>query len=84
MSFGEPRVHLLVPRFLWRRMGPREVSLKVRLIDLFYAPRQESFRTQQGTASWRGLDLLSFDKRLKITHKSTYAKAKTLKLNPVE
>jgi hypothetical protein len=43
-----------------------------------------SIETKQGTASRRGLDLLSFDKQLKITRKLTYAKAKTLKLNPAE
>lgn len=40
-----------------------------------------SIESTQGPASWRGLDLLSFDDRMKITHKSTYAKAKTLKLD---
>jgi ketosteroid isomerase-like protein len=40
-----------------------------------------SIESKQGPASWRGLDLLSFDEQMKITHKSTYAKAKTLKLD---
>ena len=43
-----------------------------------------SIESKHGTVSWRGLDLLSFDKRLKITRKSTYAKAKTLKLDGTE
>ncbi|MBC8187827.1 MAG: nuclear transport factor 2 family protein [Proteobacteria bacterium] len=40
-----------------------------------------SIESKQGSASWRGLDLLSFDEQMKITRKSTYAKAKTLKLD---
>ena len=40
-----------------------------------------SIESKQGPASWRGLDLLSFDEQMKITRKSTYAKAKTLKLD---
>ena len=40
-----------------------------------------SIKSKQGPARWRGLDLLSFDEQMKITHKSTYAKAKTLKLD---
>ena len=40
-----------------------------------------SIESKQGTASWRGLDLLCFDERMKITRKSTYAKAKTLNLD---
>ena len=43
-----------------------------------------SIESKQGTVSWRGLDLLRFDEQLKITHKSTYAKAKTLKLDGTE
>ncbi len=43
-----------------------------------------SIESRQGTASWRGLDLLRFDERLKITRKSTYAKAKTLQLDGTE
>lgn len=43
-----------------------------------------SIESKQGTVSWCGLDLLSFDKRLKITRKSTYAKARTLKLDGTE
>ena len=39
-----------------------------------------SIESKRGTVSWRGLDLLSFDSAMKITRKSTYAKAKTLKL----
>jgi len=39
-----------------------------------------SLESKRGTASWRGLDLLIFDEQLKITRKSTYAKAKTLNL----
>ena len=39
-----------------------------------------SIETTQGTASWRGLDLLCFDEQLQITRKSTYAKAKALNL----
>ncbi|MBW2579102.1 MAG: nuclear transport factor 2 family protein [Deltaproteobacteria bacterium] len=56
--------------------------------DLFVDPDERkvmiswecSIDTQQGAASWRGLDLLHFDARLRITCKATYAKAKTLKL----
>jgi ketosteroid isomerase-like protein len=40
-----------------------------------------SIESKQGPASWRGLDLLSFDEQMRITRKSTYAKAKTLKLD---
>ena len=40
-----------------------------------------SIESKQGPASWRGLDLLSYDEQMKITRKSTYAKAKTLKLD---
>ncbi len=43
-----------------------------------------SIESKRGTVSWRGLDLLSFDERLKITRKSTYAKAKALKLEGAE
>ncbi len=43
-----------------------------------------SLETKQGTASWRGLDLLHFDEEMKITHKSTYAKAESLKLEAPE
>ncbi len=43
-----------------------------------------SIESKKGTVSWRGLDLLSFDERLKIKRKSTYAKAKTLKLDGTE
>ena len=43
-----------------------------------------SIESKQGAASWRGLDLLCFDEQLKITRKSTYAKAKTLKLDGAE
>lgn len=43
-----------------------------------------SIESKQGTVSWRGLDLLSFDEGLRITRKSTYAKAKTLKLDGAE
>jgi ketosteroid isomerase-like protein len=39
-----------------------------------------SIETKQGTASWRGLDLLCFNVRMRITRKSTYAKAKILNL----
>jgi ketosteroid isomerase-like protein len=40
-----------------------------------------SIETKQGTGSWRGLDLLHFDERPRITRKATYAKATTLKLD---
>ena len=58
--------------------------------DLFVDPAEQkamiswtcSIETSQGTASWRGLDLLHFDGRRRITRKATYAKAKTLKLDP--
>ncbi len=43
-----------------------------------------SIESKKGTVSWRGLDLLSFDEGLRITRKSTYAKAKTLKLDGAE
>jgi ketosteroid isomerase-like protein len=43
-----------------------------------------SIESKQGTVSWRGLDLLSFDEQLKIMRKSTYAKASKLKLDGVE
>ncbi len=58
--------------------------------DLFVDPAEQkamiswtcSIETTQGKASWRGLDLLHFDGRHRITRKGTYAKAKTLKLDP--
>ncbi len=43
-----------------------------------------SIETKEGTVSWRGLDLLGFDERLRITRKSTYAKAKALRLEPTD
>lgn len=38
--------------------------------------------TKSGRAGWRGLDILVFDRRGKITCKATYAKAKTPLLHP--
>jgi ketosteroid isomerase-like protein len=43
-----------------------------------------SIETKDGPVSWRGLDLLRFDDRPRITRKATYAKASTLKLDAVE
>ena len=40
-----------------------------------------SIETKDGRLSWRGLDLLRFDERLRITRKATYAKAATLKFD---
>ena len=35
-----------------------------------------TLETKDGSAGWRGLDILHFDDRGKITQKLTYAKAK--------
>jgi len=43
-----------------------------------------TLETPRGPAGWRGLDILHFDSRGKLTLKATYAKAKTLLLEPRE
>jgi ketosteroid isomerase-like protein len=58
--------------------------------DLFVdaAPRRALIRwtctleTPQGRAAWRGLDILHFDPRGRITYKGTYAKARAPLLRP--
>lgn len=42
-----------------------------------------SMDTKRGRAGWRGLDILHFDAEGRIVAKLTYAKAKTLQLQPV-